>query len=260
MERLWQLRLSSRKRLPLLPTETAQRQAVHRLASVTEGRLVLFSLVFEHGHILTFSSEQRLGLVRRTIRQVLQPVCAQPIEPLWHEAVDGRGHMQSLLRYLIAQPEHHRLEAHPALWSGSCFPDLVGARWVPGLRLRLSEALPGFRLRDAHDLVGLPPRRIEPADDDQIRALGAARLVSATAAALAIDPLLAGRRPIIVLARRLVLQLGRRLGLPWGELARSVPVTRATLFRSVTDLLVAPRLEQVVRTRLALEEATWPRR
>jgi hypothetical protein len=34
--------------------------------------------------------------------------------------------------YLLKQPVKHGLDVHPALWTGSCFLDLIGARLIPG--------------------------------------------------------------------------------------------------------------------------------
>jgi hypothetical protein len=252
MERLWQVRLSSRNRLPLFPTEVSQRRAVRRLAAVTRGRLVLFGLVYEHGHPIVFCSDERIGLLKRSIRIALRPVAAQPIEPVWAEPVGGRGHMRALLRYVLEQPSHHCLPDHPALWSGSCFLDLCGARSLPGLSLRIAEALPGLRLGELHEIVGLPRRPIEPATDEQILELGARRLVLATAAALALDPESRGLQAVA--ARRLVVQIGRRVGISWAELRRVLSVSEATLFRSATSPFSDEELERAVRIRLALEE------
>ncbi len=35
--------------------------------------------------------------------------------------------MSNVFGYLLRQPSHHDLQVHPALWTGSCFLDLVGA-------------------------------------------------------------------------------------------------------------------------------------
>jgi hypothetical protein len=253
MERLWQLRLSSRKRLPLFPTEASQRAAVRALAAATQGHLVLFSLLYEHGHIVVFCSEGRVGLLGRSIRWMLGRCASQVIEPLWRELIEGRNHLRSFLRYVLTQIDHHRVPAHPALWTGSCLLDLVGARWLPRLRLRLAEALPDLHLDQVLSPLGLP--RLRPAGDELVRSLGTTRLREAACAALAVDSQLPGRSADVVTVRRLIVQVARKLGVPWPEVSRVLPVSEPTLFRLAGDPPVASHLERVVRTRLALEEA-----
>jgi hypothetical protein len=254
MERLWQFRISSRTRLPLFPTEESQRKAVRALASIGIGRLVLFNLVVEHGHTVELCLDERVGLLRRTMRQVLEPIAAQSIEPVWCEPVGGRKHMRSLVRYTLTQVEHHRIPGHAALWSGSCFLDLAGARVLPGLKLALAEAIPDLRLSEVYTMVGLPPRQLQPVSDEELRALGAGRLAAATAAALALDLPFSTRRVEVVEARRLIVQVARRLDLPWGEIRRVLQIPERTLFRSATMPVNTPGLERAVRIRLALEE------
>ncbi len=254
MERLWQLCLSSRYRLPLFPTDVSQRRAVRCLARVTAGRLVLFGLVHEHGHPVVFCSDESLGLLKRSVRVSLRRVAAQPIEKVWAEPVRGRSHVLALLRYALQQPIRHGVLEHPALWSGSCFVDLVGARYLPELELRLAEALPGVRQSELYELVGLPPRRIAPAGDDLIRELGARRLLEAVAAALAVDPSLRGQSPRNVAARTLVVQVGRRIGFSWTEIQRVLPVSHAALFRLAAAPPPEAVMERAVRLRLGLED------
>lgn len=254
MECLWQLRLSSRNRLPLFPTEASQRRAVRRLAEIARGRLVLFGLVHEHGHPVVFCDDRRLGLLKRSIRIALGALASQPIEPIWGEAVNGRGHMRALLRYVLEQPKHHGLRDHPALWSGSCFLDLVGARKIDSLLLRVAEALPGLRLGELQQIVGLPSRPLVPVTDDQVRALGATRLAEAAAAALALDPSDMGRSADAAAARRVVVQLARRAGLSWPEIRRALPVSDATLFRLAVEPSPGEAFENATRIRLMLEE------
>jgi hypothetical protein len=254
MERLWQLRISSRYRLPLFPTDVSQRLAVRQLARAASGRLVLFGLVHEHGHPVVFCADEKIGLLKRSVRVSLRRVAAQPIEEVWAEPVNGRNHMRSLLRYVLEQPARHGLPDHPALWSGSCFLDLVGARHLPELSLRLAEALPGVQLSELHEMVGLPPRPVAAASDDAIRDLGAIRLFEAVGAALALAPPFNSLVPRKVAARRLVVQLGRRAGLTWAEIRRVLPVSHAALFRLASSPPASGALERAVRMRLGLEE------
>jgi hypothetical protein len=87
---------------------------------------------------------------------VLRPLAAAPVEPARVREVDTRAHLEWLVRYVLTQGPHHGVAGHPALASGSCFQDLVAARRVDGLRLRIAEALPRLRRRTLYEAVGLP--------------------------------------------------------------------------------------------------------
>jgi len=154
---------------------------------------------------------------------------------------------------VLEQPTKHGLPGHPALWPGSCFPDLVGARRLPGLslRLRLSEALPRFRLRSAYAHVGLAPAPLQPLDDDTQRGLGIRRLVDAASAALAADPALIGNTDPVVGTRITVAQLASAW--PTSELAWALDITPQAARRLRTRAAPDGAVE-AVRLRLALEE------
>jgi hypothetical protein len=250
---LWHLVFSSSGRLPLFPTEEHQRRAVRCLARVAPEALLLFSMVTEHGHTVARAEEPRLGRLKRSARLSLGAVAAEPIGPVWHEPVKDSRHLRSLVRYHLTQAPHHEVPSHPALWSGSCFHDLARTRAVDGLELRIAEFLPTLRLREVYEMVGLPPQELEPVTDDELRRLGAARLVEATAAALAVGPGLSGNEPAVVQARCAVVHLGRQADIPRGELRWALNVSRRTLSR----LALGPRNskhERAIRMRLSLEE------
>jgi hypothetical protein len=252
MEKLYQLGLTSRTRLPLFPDAARQRQAVVRLAAALGGKLVAFGL-FAHGHLGALEDEARIGLLRRTVRSVLQPIAALPIEPVWCEVVDSRKHLRSLLRYWICQLEHHGLPGHPALWDGSCFLDLVGARRVPGLVLRCRELLPEVRVSELLSLVGLPATAVHPLDDARVRALGLPRIASAAAAALGLSSL-DGKTAASMAGKRLVMQMANTVELAAREARGVLGVCRSTGRRLASSLHDA-ELHRAVRTRLAIEEA-----
>ena len=80
------------------------------------------------------------------------------------------------------------MPGHAALWTGSAHLDLLGARVLPGLRLRLGEVLPRFGPRRIADAVGLSDFDLRPISLAAIRRLGAFSLASGAAAALAARP------------------------------------------------------------------------
>ncbi len=88
---------------------------------------------------------KRIGRTRTSLVQVLRPLVAGKLAPPHARPVESRRHLSRLVPYVVGQTEHHRLPAQPALWSGSCFQDLVEAWCIGGARLRLWDLLPRER-------------------------------------------------------------------------------------------------------------------
>lgn len=188
------------------------------------GSVVLFALVDDHVHIAAHVSDVR-----------------------------GRAHLEWLVRYLLGQPAHHGIAIHPVLGSGSCFPNLVGARCVPALTLRVPTALPRYRLREAYGIVGLPQVPLEPATAEQIRAAGAPRLVHAAAFAAGAGPEL-GRDNLSIAVRRVTAALAAEADIHLDELAHAMGTTRDAA-RKIGLRPAAPGLLAATRLRIALESA-----
>jgi len=249
-----QLTFASTTRLALFPEEQRRREVLHVLGRVVSGRVVLFAVVDDHLHVVLLCEPEETGLAARALLLALRPVAAVAIAPAHVSEVRGRDHLEWLVRYLLEQPAHHGVAGHPALTTGSCFPDLVGARVVPGLSLQLAAALPRYRLRDAYPLVGLPPERIEPASNPQIRALGAHRLVAGAAQAAAAGPEL-GLGDVSVRVRTVAAHLAAQVGIPLDELAHALGTTRDAT-RKMGRRAADPALLAATRTWLALEAAS----
>lgn len=249
----YHLTYASDGRLALLPDEALRRQALHALARTVGDRVVLFCLVDDHIHVVLLCEAERVGLLSRALLLALRPLTGPGLAPAFVRPVEGRGHLEWLFRYVLEQPSKHGLPGHPALWPGSCFPDLVGARRLPGLSLRhrLSEVLPRLRLRSAYGHVGLAPERLQPLDPDTLRGLGIRRLVDAASAALAADPALAGNSELVVGARVTVAHLAAAW--PTSELAWALDITPQAARRLRTRAAPEGAVE-AVRLRLALEE------
>lgn len=226
---LWHITFAGDERQVLFCEEASRRTAIRTLARVCGAVLVLFALVDEHLHLVVFGTREQVGRLKRAVLLALQPLTATPIDPGRLKAVRGRSHMLSLVSYLLEQPQHHGLPDHPATYGGSCFPDLVGARIVPGLTLRLGDALPRYRLRDAYPSVQLAPRPLSPASLPYVRDIGAARLAAAAASAFAVGPELVGRAEPVVRARRTAAVLGAEAGISAGDLALALGATRSAL-------------------------------
>ena len=251
----WHLTWASDGRAALFPEESTRLAAVRALARVAGSWAMLFAIVDDHVHLALTSDRTVAGRVARNGLVALRKLAAARLEPAHIRAIETRAHAQWLVTYLLDQPRKHGLPAHPALWSGSCFPDLAGARVVPGFSLgtRLAEALPRFRLREAYAAVGLPPTELAPVDGDRIRRLGADRLCRAAAAALAQPFPLHGKRAPTTLARAAACHLGRGSGIPTSELTHVLAITPQAVLRLAAQD-VDPALLHAVSLRLALEE------
>ncbi len=126
------------------------------LARVAGAWIVSFSIADEHAHLIVLGDRDRIGRLRRNLSLALGAASSEPLDPSWARPLASRAHLQSTFEYQLTQVDHHGLPAHPALWSGSVFQDLIGARLLDGLQLKLPEALPRYRVRDALSAVGLP--------------------------------------------------------------------------------------------------------
>ncbi len=250
----WHIRLSSDGRHPMFPTEARRRAALHTLARIAGGELVLFCLVDDHAHIVLFC-ERALTTVRaRGLSRTLRRLAAVPLERSFTKPVDSRHHMQWLVRYLLEQPARHRLAEHHALWTGSCFADLVGARALPGLTLRIASALPRFSLPEACRIVGLRKEDRRPLPPAEVRQLGASRVVAAATFVLAADPDLSDQAAPAVAARALAARVGRAAGITRRELGWVLRRSDRQMARAEA-IPLDPALERALRVRLAIEEA-----
>ncbi|RME22006.1 MAG: hypothetical protein D6798_16865 [Deltaproteobacteria bacterium] len=236
----------------MFPSEDLRRQAVRALARVGGPALLLFCVVDDHVHVVVLCDDDRVGVLARSLLLALRPLAGPGISPAHVRPVQGRSHLMWLVGYCLAQPSKHRIGAHPALWSGSCFLDLVGARVLPGYAPPLREALPRLRGRVCFEHVGLPARPLQPLDDDALREVTATALVAAASAALAAPPDLPGNSALVVTCRRAVAQLGKAAGFTAAQLARALRI-QPNAVRRLARAPVPPGVLPAVRRRLALE-------
>jgi hypothetical protein len=238
---------------------------VRTLARAAGGDLALFSVVDDHVHLVLLADPPRLGRLTRTLVLGLRAVAVAPVESARVRPVESRAHLESLVPYVLGQLAHHGLPGHPALWTGSCFTDLVGARRLPGLTLRLAEALPRLARARVLDAAGLPGRLPDPASDQALRAGGPARLAAALTAAHAVPADLAGNTSAVVTARRAFAQLGRACGMAPADVAWTLGVTPRAARRLLAPpapepLLHAARLRHALAEQLADAPAPRPTR
>jgi hypothetical protein len=249
---VWHLTFRANGRNVLFRDEASRLAAVRRLAHKAGTHIVVFCLVDEHVHVAVTGDRSKAGRFSRSILLATRPWTAVALEPAEITPVTNRFHLQRLVPYVLGQPMRHRLPVHPALWSGSCFVDLIGARAIEGLNLLVARLLPRFRLRDALCAVGLPKAELKAPSIDEIRRLGAFRVTQAAAAALCVPHPLQGTTTPTSLARAAACQVAHVAGIPRSELSHSLRITR----RAIRKLLNKPingRVLRSVHRRLGLE-------
>ena len=250
---LFQLTLAVRGRLVFARNQAERRRIVREIARLGEGRLLLFCLVDEHLH--TVLGGLRIGYLGRDLRRLLarlQPgvEVARPHVQL----VDSRAYLRRLVDYVLRQPAKHGLSDQPALWTGSCFQDLAGARLLPGFDPGLlARELPRLRLREVFATVGLTPLALQPACDEELRRAGAARLIDLAAGVHAVGPELTGRSRKVVATRALAARAAAIAGLPTSEVAHHLGLGSHAV-RKLARRDVDPRATTALRRRLTLEE------
>ena len=256
MDLFWHLTVASDGRHPLFSCSSERLAGVRALGRVAGERTLLLAVVDDHVHMVVRCAAGRAGLLGRTVRMALRPLVSAPAEPARVRRVEDRSHLRWLVRYVLAQVEHHGLAGHPATDPGSCFQDLVGARRVPGLRVAelLAAALPRFRLRHAYAAVGLPTSPLEPAETSAVRRRGAQGLAEASAAALGMPWPLRGKTGLATRARAATCQLGCAAGISVAELAFALDIGRSAVSR-LSRCAAEPQDHMATRLQLALRGA-----
>ena len=249
---IFHLTISVRGRRALARDELERRVLVRAIARPGRG-LLLFCLVDDHLHAVVRVARPRYLArdIRRAVR-ALRPDLE--LKPPHLEPVDSRPYLLRLVAYVMRQPEKHGLATAPALWTGSCFQDLVRARVLPGFDPRqLAAELPRLRLREVFEGVGLEPRPLVASGDEALRRAGAARLVDLATGVYAVDPELRGHTKPVVSARILAARIASTVGVPRGEVARFLGVSPQAVGR-LAKRVVEPRALDALRRRLTLEE------
>lgn len=253
----WQIRLSTDGRFPLFSDETARREALAVLVRHAGPWLLSFGLADDHMHTPLRCSRQRAGKVARALVVGLKPVTGQGFQPAYISAIKNRGHLVNAVEYGIIQPLKHGLAEHPALWSGSAFSDIVGARTLDGLQMRTAEVLPRYRRADAWKKAGLPLEGIPPLDIEGVRRIGLTALRRAAAFSAGAPPDLLIRSRAVVRARAAFVDLGRDAGFRVKDLASELSVGPEAI-RRLGKRPVDQRLYQAVMLRAAIEDALRP--
>lgn len=241
-------------RRPLARDEAERRRILRAVAELGGERLLVFCLVDEHLH--NGLGGERLGFLGREIRNLLGHLRPDlELEPGHMKPVVQRGHLQRLVSYCVRQPIKHGLAGvHPALYSGSCFQDLIGVRVLEGFSLSsLRVELPRLSQRELLPVAGLFPIPIDSATDDELRRSGAARIVRLAADTFAVGPELIGSERAVLRARALAVRTALGVGFSPRDLAQYLHVGLRTVQRLATSA-VDRRGETALRRRLTLED------
>lgn len=231
--------------------EAELRRAARLIGRVCGERLLAWALPGDHFHSLLDGSRAQAGCTGRDVRLAFRGLGTVLLEPHYRE-VTSRRDLENVVAYLLRQPRKHESCEKPALFSGGCFPDLVGARILDGWNPdRLLSHLPRFDpAGHLHEVAASAMPK--PATDDDIRAIGAAGLASAAAAALGVAYPFCGNEAPVVAARRAAAGLGAAAGIPRSEIAFAVGVTGQAAGRMARAPRNA-RVEGAVRVWLGLE-------
>lgn len=242
--------LCHRDRDPVGVGEAGRLRVLRRVVRAAGGWLLGWCVVDDHLHLLLACDARRAGIIARSVSQALDV----PLAPAWIKPVRGRRYRRWAIDYLLLQPRKHGLPCHPALWSGSCFVDLVGARWLPGFRPSLlMQGLPRLRLRELFLLLDLGPEPLAPAADQRLFERGPTGLIGACFAALGAAPIERSKQPLQVEARVLACASAREVGLRLPDVAAALGVHASTA-RRLADRAVRPQARSALRRRIALED------
>ncbi len=247
---------ASRTRHSLFPSTALRRRALHALARVLRDRLVLFCIVDDHVHVVVFVEPGTGALIAGHVTLAFRALASVELAPPHVKPVDGRRHLESLVRYLLGQTDHHAIATPSHRWEGSCLPDLLGARCLPGvdLRAQLAQALPRLDDHAIIAMVDLHATQVQPASLAEVRDLGAVALASACQAATAAAAPWGKERPAVH-ARAAVIRIGQAAGISTADLARACRVsTRAARYRGRVQ--VADETCRAALRQLRLMQAT----
>lgn len=162
-------------RATLFVGAAAVTSAARLVARVGGERLELFAIVDDHVHLLVRGDG---GGAASGVSRAMRAAGAAGLQRAFLREVEGRTHHTTLIGYLCRQVVRHGLREHPALYAGTCAPDLLGVRVLAEFDARrIGESLPRLDVRaEAARACGVGPGALRSATDAEIAALGTARL------------------------------------------------------------------------------------
>jgi len=248
---LYHLTLSTRRREPIARDLESRRAVLRALARVAGRQAVLFCLVDDHLHLVVEGDRRVAGARASGLTRALGTMVTARTDGFHIRPVEGRSHLEWLVGYVLTQTTRHGLAEHPALYEGSCFQDLVGARLLKGFQgSMLWRWLPRWTPARLCRIVDVASTR--PVTDRELTRVSLDQILTAARAALCTE--LSGRRPPAVRARRAAVGLATLAGFRSADAARALGCTP----RAVQSLRHSPdaEAEGAVRHRIGLELAT----
>lgn len=249
---LHRLTIATVEERALARDETTRRALVRSVSRVAAGRLLLFSLAADRLDVVV--REERPRILGAGLRSSLEArVPGLPLDEPHVRPVGPRTHLLWLVKHFL-EPRDDPHGGPAALWTGSCLPDLVGARVLPGFDPQvLRSELPRLRLREVLVHAGLEPTPVEAATDQDLRRVSAARIVDLAAAVHALGPAIVGRGATEVEVRALAVFAARRAKITTALLSSFLGVTARAVCK-LGERAVDPRAILALRRRLTLEE------
>ena len=245
--------LTTEGRQAIAVDEDTRRSVVRTLAHVAGKNLVLFNVVDDHAHLVLLGTLDMVRRLRRGLVLSLRPVASTQVRVAHAESIASRAHLSRLVPYVLTQTSHHGLAVHPAIWTGSAFVDLVGARILPGLHLQLNRVLPRLTLAEICRALHPNLKPVLEMPQEEIRTLGMNRVLQAATAVFACNLNPVDKMPNTVRARWAAANVANQAGIHPHDIAWTMGATR----RSVRNWLRTTNDEaylRAVRIRLALEE------
>lgn len=250
---LWHLILTSEGRITLFTNEEKLRQAVLKLGKTAASHLISFCVVDDHIHLVLYCSRQCVGRLSQALQIALSPIGSSKFSPGYIVPVKKRTHLNRLILYTVNQPQRHGLKEHPALYSGSCFLDLAGARFIGVLGCPITSVLPRFNMADLYSELNLRIHTLTPADDGQVKDAGLGAIIRAAGAVFAAAPALTDQSEQTVKAHRVAVRLARSVGFTASQISCHLQRSTRSIFR-VNHQQIPEEALTAVRRRLALEK------
>ncbi|MBT3220857.1 MAG: hypothetical protein HN348_17370 [Proteobacteria bacterium] len=244
----YQVTLSRKGRPTLFVTSEDLTWAVATIVRTTHGKSPLFSIVDEHVHVVIPGDAFAVGRMCSGLVRAFNHKLGYKLNKAHISLVNGGDHLDTLIAYYLRQPAKHDLNTgHPALWPGSCFMDLIGARCLSGFdRHLIHRHLPRLRTERFTRVIGLPP--IIPATDQELKLAGLTQLAQGAKAATD------GKSEQQRRGRVAIAQLAKHLGfrnLDIAEVLQTHPRTIGKLASAPAE----PRLVQAIRLQISLNNA-----
>ena len=239
--------IATRDRAPLALDTLELLRLVRVVARVAGAHALLFCVVDDHLHLVVESSA--IGYLAGGLVRAVRRCVDREVAPPHIRRVEGRKHLESLVRYVLTQPEHHELSCGNHLWPGSCFQDLVGARIAMGYSGEaLWRWLPRYDVASVCHVVGVDV----PTPQEQLAPFTLLQLQEAASHAVAAP--LSGQTALACAGRGAVAKLAQQAGYGLSEIARQLQRHTATTRRLAKRCDVA--VAHAVRLRLSLTTLT----